>query len=265
MEEYMRDKMENILEQISIEGVGDNTDDVDDEIDDDDKLSLAHYLELCLNFEDDPTEKNAVEISSFLSQLQIKDFLPLKDKTVVAITITKDLIDELDASGAASTLEIGKMFKGLLAYVVNLKNDIGILDKTFVAYDYCYIHGLADTILKVCSKDYQRLCSYIDNMINVSNAYRLIQTASILNDTEYSKWINTLNELKEKITPDMLKSLLAVDVMNNGGNELQEVLGEMAAREAMSGLEKDEAKYNKIGEDLDKKFNYIKDEESKEE
>ena len=30
-------------------------------------------------------------------------------------------------------------------------------------------------------------------------------------------------------------------------------------------LEKDEAKYNKIGEDLDKKFNYIKDEEPKEE
>lgn len=224
-----------------------------------DLLSLNQYLTLCLTFEDDPTEENDLAIKAFLSQLQIRDFLPLQEKTTIAITIAKDLIDELDSSGAASVLEIDKMFKGLLSYVINIDNDIGILDQTFVAYDYCYIYGLADTILNVCSKDYQRFCSYIDNMINVSNAYRLIQTASILNDAEYNKWIETLKDVKNQFTPDMIKGLLAVDVMNNGGDELQQTLGELAAKEVEEGLAQDEAKYSKIGEDLDKKLNHITD------
>lgn len=222
-------------------------------------LSLNKYFELCLNFEDNPTSENELAIKTFLSQLQIKDFLSLKQKTIVAITITKDLIDELDSSGAASTLEIGKLFHGLLSYVINIKDDIGMLNRTFIAYDYCYMYGLADTILNICSKDYQRLCSYIDNMINISNAYRLIQTASVLNDTEYNKWINTMKDLKEQITPEMLKSLLAVDVMNNGGNDLQNILGEMAAKEVEEGLRHDEVKYTKISEDLDRKLNHVKD------
>ena len=263
----MEELINTINEDMDIDDIEDiifREDDIDE---DDSQLSLTHYLELCLKFEEDPTDNNLLEISSFFSKMQIRDFLPLKDKTFIAITIAKDLVDELDASGAASTLEINKLFKGLLAYVVNLKNDIGFLDKTFVAYDYCYIHGLVDEILGVCAKDYQRLCSYIDNMINVSNAYRLIQTASVLNDTEYTKWVDTLKDLKEKITPEMLKSLLAVDTMSHGGGQLQAVLGEAAAKEAMSGLEEDELKYKSIGKDLGKKLSHIQvgKEETKEE
>ena len=229
----------------------------------DDKLSLIEYFNLCLKFEDEPTDENMREIQDFLSDLEIKDFLSLKEKTIVAIQITSDLIDELDASGAASTLEIGKLFKGLLSYVVNLKNDIGVLDRTFIAYDYCYIYGLADAILRVCSKDYQHLCSYLDNMINMSNAYRLIQTASILNKTEYNKWVNTLNDLKEKITPEMLQSLLSIDAMNNGGDDLKTVLGAMAAEEVEKSLQKDAIKYDNIAQDLDNKLNHINTEDNK--
>ena len=196
------------------------------------------------------------KIKDFLGALDVKEFLPLKEKTLVAVDIIKDLIDEFDVTGSATTLEIGKLFKGLLKYVVNLKNDIGALNKTFVAYDYCHIYGLVNVIQSVCYDDFQRLCSYIDNMINISNAYRLIQTASILNDTEYGKWVQTLKDLKEKITPEMLQSLLAVDVMNNGGDELKDLFGEIAAKQAMSGIEKDKAKYDAIAKDLDNKANH---------
>ena len=82
---------------------------------------------------------------------RLKD-LPLKEKTILSVFIAKDLIDELDASGAASVLEIDKLFKGLMSYVVNLNVDIGELEKTFVAYDYCHEYNLVDAILKVCEK-----------------------------------------------------------------------------------------------------------------
>lgn len=220
------------------------------------RLSLNYFLQLCLQFEDNPSEEADLLIKKFLSELQIKDYLPLKEKTIAAIQITRDLIDELDASGAASTLEIGKLFKGLMAYAVNLDVDIGTLDRTFVAYDYCHEYGLVDTILKVCEKDYQHFCSYIDGMVNTSNAYRLIQTASVLNDTEYNKWIDTMKDLKQTLTPDMLKSLLAIDAMNNGGSELQDTLGEAALEEVNQGLAQDEAKYGAIAKDLDNKLNH---------
>lgn len=231
------------------------------------RLSLNDFLQLCLQFEDDPTEENDLEIQKFLSSLQIKDYLPLQEKTIISIQITRDLIDELDASGAASTLEIGKIFKGLMAYVVNMDVDIAPLDKTFVAYDYCHQYNLVDTILNVCERDFNRFCDYLDGMINTSNAYRLIQTASLLNNTEYSKWINTMNELKEKLTPEMLESLLAVDVMNNGGDGLKDVLGEMALEEVNNGLRVDEQKYEAIRKDIDAKLQHlypqdIKDDES---
>ena len=250
--------MEDIIEEnLNIEELEEENENIQEIEEDDDTVSLADYFTLCLDFEDDPTDKNSFAITEYLSKLRIKDFLSLQEKTIIATNITRSLIDELDATGAATSLEIGKVFQGLLAYVVNLRNDIGILNKTFITYDYCYIYGLVDTILKVCSKDYARLCSYIDNMINVSNAYRLIQTASILNDTEYNKWVNTLNDLKEKITPDMLKSLLSVDVMNNGGSDMQKLFGEMAAEQVNAGLKKDEDKYDKIAQDLDAKLGHL--------
>ena len=218
------------------------------------RLSLNDFLQLCLQFEDDPTEANDLEISRFLSELQVRDYLPLQEKTIISVQITRDLIDELDATGAASTLEIGKIFKGLMAYVVNMDMDIAPLDKTFVAYDYCYQYNLVDTILKVCEKDFQRFCAYVDGMVNTTNAYRLIQTASILNDKEYDKWINTMNDLKEKLTPEMLQSLLAIDTMNNGGDEFKQVLGEAALDEVNKGLNEDVKKYEVIGQDLDNKL-----------
>lgn len=229
------------------------------------RLSLNYFLQLCLQFEDDPTPENDLAIKKFLSSLQIKDYLPLQDKTMISVDIIRNLIDELDATGAASTLEIDKIFKGLMSYVINMDVDIGILDRTYVAYDYCHEYKLVDTILKVCDKDFTRFCAYVDGMVNVSNAYRLIQTASILNDTEYSKWVDALSKFKEEFTPETLKALLAVDAMNNGGDEFEQTLGEISLAETNDILVSDEAKYKAIGKDLDNKLNYNTQEEINEE
>ena len=218
------------------------------------RLSLNYFLQLCLQFEDNPSAENDQAIKHFLGAIQVREYLPLKEKTIISVNIAKDLIDELDATGAASTLEIGKIFKGLMAYVVNMDMDIAPLDKTFVAYDYCYQYNLVDTIMNGCEKDFNRLCSYIDGMVNTSNAYRLIQTASMFNNAEYDKWINTMNDLKQQLTPEILKDLLAIDVMNNGGSELQQVLGEAAVEEVNKGLTEDERKYDAIGKDLNTHF-----------
>ena len=220
------------------------------------RLSLNYFLQLCLQFEDDPTQENDLEIKKFLGALQIKEYLPLQQKTVIGIQIVRDLIDEFDASGSASMLEIDKIFKGLMSYVVNMDVDIAPLDKTFVAYDYCHEYKLVDTILDVCERDFKRFCEYVDGMVNTSNAYRLIQTASVFNDAEYDKWINTMKDLPEKLTPEMLQGLLAIDVMNNGGSEFQNLLGEAALTGINKGASLDEAKYEAIAKDLDKKFNH---------
>lgn len=216
-------------------------------------LSLNTYMQLCLSFQDNPTQENEEQIKKFIAKLQVREYMPFKEKMVHAGAVLVNMRDDFDAFGAAAMIEICKVAHCLLHYAINLDIDIDNLIETYTGYDLCMQYGLIDKILEGCYKDYNRFSSMIDNMINVSNAYRLIQTASLINDTEYYKWVAMLQELKDTFTPEMLKSLEKVRL---GTNDIPEALVEIMANASVNGDEKnvldEEKKYQRILEDLKK-------------
>lgn len=108
-----------------------------------------------------------------------------------------------------------KVARGLLRYCVNLDNDAEILSITMGAYDHIQTYGLAKVILNVCREDYAVLCSMVDNTFNIGHVKAFADTAALLNQTEYDKWIETMSRLKSELTPEILKGLMAAGNMSS--------------------------------------------------
>lgn len=222
---------------------------------DNENLSLNKYLQLCVAFETNPSEETDAEIHDFLNKLVVKEYLPLAEKSIYAASVLLEISDDFDSFGAAAFLEMGKLFHGLCNYAINLDNDIGMLARTHAAYDLCYKYGLADAIRKRCNEDYQRFCAYVDNASNISNAYRLIQTASLLNSAEYEKWVDAMKELKATFTPEMLKNLEGINIAGSGFTEdLVRAMAAGAIENAERESLREEQKFAALAEDLNMKI-----------
>lgn len=228
------------------------------------KLSLKDFLNLCVEFESNPSEENDKKIQDFLSQLQIKEYLSLKEKAIVAMSILSEIHIDYDAIGAASFIEMGKIFHGLCSYIVNLNMDIDFLSKTYAAYDVIVRYGFFDKVVSFCEKDYARLCVYVDNAINASNIYRLIQTTALLNDEELEKWVKTMEDVKDTLTPEVMKSFETINFANKDvTKELISAIAENSLVKTQKILADEKEKYEAISKELNSKLPGIEEDNIK--
>lgn len=211
------------------------------------KLRLSDYLRLCSDFEKDPQNEEVFQkIQDFLADLEVREYLPLADKQIAVLQILEPINDDFDVAGVCSFLENGKISKGLLAYCTNLENDIPFMGFSYFVVDMAYQHGLYDTIMKVCEKDCNRLFKMVDDAMNVSNIYKIVQTASLFDKESYDKWLNSMKELKNVLETTNLKELLdTLGDDSEGAKEIINQLRDMATEGVRKEFENEAAKFEK--------------------
>ena len=181
---------------------------------DTEQLLLSDYLQLTTDFAQDPTPEREGQITDWLSKVVVRDYMPIKEKAMVMMDILTGAAQEYDAPGMATHMEMCKVARGLLRYCVNVENDAELLSITMGAYDNIQIYGLAKMVRNVCREDYAVLCSMVDNTFNISNVKTFADTAALLNQTEYDKWVDTMTQLKSELTPEILQGLMAAGTMS---------------------------------------------------
>ena len=146
-------------------------------------LKLSDYLNLSLKFIDDPTSENEMAITDWLSQLQIRDYLPIKQKAMLMMQILMKVDQAYDAPGAAIHIAMAKVAIGLIGYCANVENDIDVMALTMGVYDNIHMYGLAKAIKNVASEDYHTLCEMVDNALDIAHVKELTDTAAL-----FSRW-----------------------------------------------------------------------------
>ena len=205
------------------------------------ELKLMEYIRLCTEFEKDGDPKRQEELERWISEVVIKEYMPLKDKIIHLMEIITTVPSESDAPGAAGSIENGKVIFGLLNYCVNLENDAGVIARTFSVYDMIMEHGLGTKILNICREDYRTFCGMVSDMINVTNMEKFVETAALQNVTEYDKWVETMKELKTSLTPEMIRDLLIISERSDGAlRDFEKDLAGEALRQANVAIANDE-------------------------
>lgn len=171
---------------------------------------LSELFLACENFEKDPTDENNDKLQKMIQSLQVKTYIPILDKELIMVDILSAIPDEFDAPGCSGYLEMGKVMYGLLAYVVNLENDLNGLSMFFGIYDALVVHGVVDYILQFASKDYAVLDRMVSDAMSSTNITRLLQTASLFDEKAYAKWKGLITDLKTSFTPEMLDAMKKV-------------------------------------------------------
>ena len=214
------------------------------------ELNFSDYLILCSDFEKNPEDTSKLEeIEDFISQIEIREYLPLKEKEMVVMDIITALSSDFDAPATAAFLENGRVTKGLLAYCVNLTNDLPIMSLNYFAPDAIYEYGLYDAVVARCEADYKRLLRMIDDVVNATNIYRITQTAALFNEESYQDWIKSMKELKDTVDSEAIQGLLSlVSTESEEGKDLLDTIREMALEQTNKEFANDAAKFEKAAE-----------------
>lgn len=214
------------------------------------ELNFSDYLILCSDFEKNPEDTSKLkEIEEFISKIEIREYLPLKQKEMVAMDIITALNSDFDAPATAAFLENGRVTKGLLAYCVNLTNDLPIISLNYFAPDAIYEYGLYNAVVARCEADYKRLLKMIDDVVNATNIYRITQTAALFNEESYQDWIKSMNELKDTIDSEAIQGLLSLIGTNSEeGKDLLDKIREMAVEQTNKEIVNEATKFEKAAE-----------------
>lgn len=180
-----------------------------------DKIKLSKYVELCIELADSPSEEATQKINDWLAQLQVRPYLSMKDKALTLGEVVFSIPKDFDIIGTSTYLEIYKVTRGLLQYAVNLDNDMKLTENTFGIYDLIMQFGLYDTIISYCEKDYKKFVALIDNTFNFDNIYKLITTIQFFDTESYDKWIENMNQLKTTLTPELIENIKQITKLNN--------------------------------------------------
>ena len=191
-------------------------------------LKLSDYLDLCLKFEEDPSEENEQNLQKFLTDLQVKEYMPITDKMIIMVDILSGISSEFSETGTAGFLEVGRVIKGLLSYCFNLDNDIEILSVLYTVYDKIRIHGLYETIISHCREDFALFTQMLRDAVNISHIQQLSSTAELFDGAAYDEWVVTMNEMKKYLTPEILTALKAFNSPNTP--EAEELLKQLAEK-----------------------------------
>lgn len=192
-----------------------------------DKIKLSEYVNAALAFDKDPTDENLEKVKKTINRIQVREYVNLNEKQIIMIDMLRTLSDDFDAVGSAIALERQKTVKGLLAYCVNVEDDLGEMDVFPTTVDMIYQYGLMDYVLEAAGPDYWRLCEMLDNSIQFSNIYRLIETTQLFDDDYYDKWLKAMDELKNQLDSDSLRELMKAS--SEAGGDGQALLGLLQA------------------------------------
>ena len=214
------------------------------------ELKFTEYLRLCSEFEKDPqNEEKLNDITSFVSKVVVKEFIPLRKKEMLAMDIVTSLSPDFDAPSTAAFLEGGRVLKGLMSYCANLRNDVPLSTLYYFASDAIYQYGLYDHIIKYCESDYKRLVKIIDDVVNATNIYRITQTAAIFNEDSYQQWVKNMENLKDTLNSEQLKSLLELSMTDSKeGGDLLTQIAEAAIKQTNNEMKAESDKFNAAAE-----------------
>ena len=198
----------------------------------DNKIKLTDLLEACLDFKREPTADKEQAIKAITDRFIIKEYIPLSDKiTQVALVLGLISSDKLDQFEAELWLVIGKVVYGIMGYVDNLENNLDKLAMSAVVVDLLYEMGVVDEILKHCEKDYLRLEKMIDETMNYSNIFRIMETTRLFSKDNIDEFVKEIHSFKTDLTPEMLENLKSI--ANAAAPEF-EALKETMVDEALS-------------------------------
>lgn len=231
------------------------------------KLELSDYLMLCTKFEENPEDASLLEgINDFISKISVREYISLKEKEIIIMEILNTLNKDLDAPGVAAFLEIGKITNALLRYCVNLENDVPYISLGYSLVDMIYKHGLYDSILEGCEKDCKRLFKMIDDAVNASNIYRIVETASLFDQESYDEWLASMNNLKDTLDSKTLQNLL--DVVGTDSEETKELIDQIkkvAVESVQNEYKSDAEKFEKASDLMSKNEEEVLEDEDEDE
>lgn len=175
------------------------------------KIILTDLLEACLDFKREPTPKNEAIIRSITDRFIIKEYIPLPEKIVqVSLILGNITSDTLDQFEAESWLVIGKVVYGVLGYVANLENNLDKLSMSTQVVDLLYEMGVIDEVLKHCEKDYRRLDKMVDESLNFTNIFRILETTRLFSKDNIDDFVKEIHSFKTDLTPEMLENLKSI-------------------------------------------------------
>lgn len=201
------------------------------------KIKLTHLLEACLDFTKDPTPANELKVVEITKLFSYREYIPLVEKQVQVAAILGGIPgDDNDALVYENWLVLGKVVYGVLAYVVNLENDLDRVAMTPAVVDLLYQMGIIDDILEHCEKDYRRLEKMIEETLNFSNILRLTQTVELFDAEKIDEFTQELRNMKNELTPEMLADLKSLAVSGSAEfSVLKEAVADDALGKVMEG------------------------------
>lgn len=195
----------------------------------DKEILLSDIIEKCLDFRQNPTEKAYKEVLTMVSALDVRERLTLAEKGFAVMSVLDTVKDNSNALECAFELEAGFFFKGTLSYITNLKVDIPTTMMNIETYDLLVTFGMEDHILGFCGVDHARLRKMLDNAVNFSNLFRLVDSTKLISGENIAELKTTLNTLKDTLTLDKIKELKGLLVESEPvWTELKKTIGEEA-------------------------------------
>ena len=201
------------------------------------KIKLTSLLEACLDFTRDPSPANELKVAEIANLFAYREYIPLIEKQIQVAAIIGGIPgDEYDALVCENWLVMGKVIHGILPYVVNLENDLDKGAMTPAVVDLLYNMNIVDSILEHCEKDYKRLEKMVDDTMNFTNLFRLVQSVELLDPSKLDEFMKELREMKQELTPEMLANLKSLAVSASPEfAALKEAVADEAIGKAMEG------------------------------
>jgi hypothetical protein len=193
------------------------------------EILLSDILEKCLDFRQNPTEETYAEIAGMIAKIDVRERLTLAEKGFAVMSVLDAVKSNSNALECAFELESGFFFKGTLSYALNLKIDIPATLMNIETYDLLITFGLEDRILNFCSVDHARLRKMLDDAVNFSNIFKLVDSTKLISGENIAELKTTLNTLKDTLTLDKIKELKGLMVETEPvWTELKKTIGEEA-------------------------------------
>lgn len=217
------------------------------------KLLFSDYILKALDFEEHPEDPIKEQIlKEYLDKVIIRNYIPLKEKELVMVNIMNGVNKDFDAPGRAAFLEMSKTVSGLLAYCVNIENDVSLSTIMYSINDVCWQYGLSELVLKYCSTDYEKLCNMVDSALRFENLETLIKTASLFSQEELDKWEKSIKELETHLNSEQFKALNEYTASNDvSGVKLLSQIQEEAVSEVNQEIAKEKELLQKAIDKVD--------------
>ena len=177
---------------------------------DENKILLSDVLERCLDFREDPSEEKYAEIEKSVDSLNPRERLSLAEKGLIVLAVLNKVEDSMNPLDCAFDLTSAFFFKGTLSYFTNLKIDIPENLMSIEMYDVLVTFGLEDKVLEFSGKDHARLRKMLDDSVNFSNVFRLVNATKLISGENISELQNVLTGIKEALTLDKIRELKSV-------------------------------------------------------